>query len=83
MDSNSIDFGAFVSQYLEDSNSIDYDAFVSQILENLTIGNYIEESLEDAIKNAESAKKESIISAKEEIFNIKMFVFCIVRQFTY
>ncbi len=50
MDSNSIDFGAFVSQYLEDSNSIDYDVFVSQILENLTIGNYIEESLEDAIK---------------------------------
>ena len=27
--------------------------------------------LEDAIKNAESAKKESIISAKEEIFQMK------------
>ena len=27
--------------------------------------------LEDAIKNAESAKKESIIAAKEEIFQMK------------
>ena len=28
--------------------------------------------LEDAIKNAESAKKESIISAKEEIFQMTL-----------